>query len=39
MSILRWKREEHLVEKGYYPKYKKAMGELIHIVKHPCIGY
>ncbi|KIM52517.1 hypothetical protein SCLCIDRAFT_32584 [Scleroderma citrinum Foug A] len=29
MSVLRWKREEHLVEKGYYPKYRKAMGELL----------
>ena len=39
MSILRWKREECSVEKGYYFEYKKAMGELICIVKHPHIGY
>ena len=31
MTILKWKREEQLVEKGYYPKYKKAMGELVRI--------
>ena len=34
MSILRWKREERSVERGYYLKYKKAMGELVCIAKH-----
>lgn len=39
MTILRWKRDKKAVEKGYYPKYKKAMGELVCIAKCPNIGY
>ena len=39
MSILRWKREERSVERGYYLKYKKAMGELVCIAKHLRANY
>ena len=30
MVVSKWSREERLVERGYYPEYKNAMGELVH---------
>ena len=29
MIVTKWSREEQTVERGYYPKYKGAMGELV----------
>ena len=29
MVVSKWSREERLVERGYYPEYKNAMGELV----------
>ena len=35
MVVNKWLREERMVEQGYYPKYKSAMGELVRaIVPH-----
>ena len=38
MVVSKWSREERTVEKGYYPKYKGAMGELVRHTSMVCTG-
>jgi hypothetical protein len=36
MVIAKWKREEQLVKKGYYPKYNGSMLLLVCVATSPC---